>query len=108
MSRRAPETLADYLVVAICPTLIGLLVGSLMYFLVGAFYAGEGQFRILWVLTCFVVAIVGVARISMERGFGYASMFGVPLAGALALVLTPLAWPLLGLIWWATHKLTWD
>jgi hypothetical protein len=62
MSRRAPETLADYLVVAICPALIMLLVGSLMYFLVEVFYQGEYRGRLLWVMAMFVLGIVGIAR----------------------------------------------
>ena len=52
------ETLADYLVVAICPALIMLLVGSLMYFLVEVFYQGEFKARLLWVMAMFVMAIV--------------------------------------------------
>src|SRR5437660_4713680 len=87
MTRRAPETLADYLVVAICPTLIALLVGSLMWFLIEVFYQGEYQGRLLWIMTMFVIAIVGIARISIEEGYAYASLYGAALAGAMLLVL---------------------
>src|SRR3954452_23587285 len=87
MSRRSPETLADYLIVAICPALIMLLVGSLMWFLVEVFYQGEFKVRLLWVMAMFVLAIVGIARISMEEGLAYASLFGAPLAGVIALAL---------------------
>ena len=55
MPRRAPETAADYLVVAVCPTLIGLLIGSLMWFLVKVFLGGE--FMVLWVMSFFVLGI---------------------------------------------------
>ena len=115
MSRRAPETLADYLVVAICPALIMLLVGSLMYFLVEVFYQGEFKLRLLWVMAMFVLGIVGIARISMEEGLAYASLFGAALAGAVAMALMQfvkdglvIGGPIMALVWWAAHKLTWD
>src|SRR5438034_1912964 len=115
MPRRAPETLADYLVVAICPTLIALLVGSLMWFLVEVFYQGEYKGRLTWIMAMFVIAIVGIARISMEEGLAYASLFGGALAAAIALALSVLVkdglfigCPIMALVWWAAHKLTWD
>ncbi|HMC10273.1 MAG TPA: DUF4129 domain-containing protein [Pirellulaceae bacterium] len=115
MSRRQPETLADYLVVAICPALIMLLVGSLMWFLVEVFYQGEYKLRLLWVMAMFVLAIVGIARIAMEKGMAYASMFGWALAAAIALALAQfvkdgliVGGPIMVLVWWAAHKLTWD
>jgi uncharacterized protein DUF4129 len=115
MRHRTPETLADYLVVAICPALIMLLVGSLMWFLVEVFYQGEFKLRLLWVMAMFVIAIVGIARIAMEEGLAYASLFGGALAGAIALALTQfvkdgllIGAPIMALVWWAAHKLTWD
>lgn len=122
MSRRAPETLVDWLVVGIAPFLIMLLVGSLVFYLVEVFYLGNYPLRLLWVLGLFVMAIVCIARISMEEGAAYASMYAVPLAGAVGLALTvfvevkgPLAvlgpalnWLLMGIVWWSAHKLTWD
>ncbi len=122
MPRRTPETLADYLVVAICPTLIGLLVGSLLFFLVEVFYQGDFELRTLWVLAMFVLGIVSLARLSMEEGYAYASMYGVPLGVVVGIALSrfvhfggPLApfsllvnWALMGWVWWCAHKLTWD
>lgn len=122
MSRRAPSTFADYLVVAISPALIMLLVGSLMFFLVEVFYQGQYQTRLLFIMAMFVMAIVCVARISMERDAGYAALFGAPLAlvtaialakfvrveGALAALSLPINLGLMALVWWAAHKLTWD
>ena len=90
MSRRSPETLADYLVVAIAPLLIVLLVGSLMWFLVEVFYQGEYKWRLLWIMAMFVIAIVGIARISIEEGLAYASLFGWALAAAIAMALVRL------------------
>ncbi|HEY2411458.1 MAG TPA: DUF4129 domain-containing protein [Pirellulaceae bacterium] len=115
MARRSPETLADYLVVAIAPALIMLLVGSLMWFLVEVFYQGEFKGRMLWIMAMFVIAIVGIARISIEEGMARASLFGWALAASVAFVLARLVQDglVLGglvmvLVWWAAHKLTWD
>ena len=122
MARRVPETLADYLVIAISPALIMLLVGSLMFFLVEVFYQGQYQLRLLWVMAMFVMAIVCIARISMEEGNGYAAIYALPLAVVVGLALVtfvqvqgPLAaisplinWGLMALVWWSSHKLTWD
>ncbi len=115
MARRSPETLADYLVVAIAPALIMLLVGSLMWFLVEVFYQGEHRLRLLWIMAMFVIAIVGVARISIEEGMARAALFGWVLAAAIALALVRLVGDglflsasIMILVWWAAHKLTWD
>ncbi|QDU30181.1 hypothetical protein ETAA8_53000 [Anatilimnocola aggregata] len=122
MSRRTPETLVDWLVVGIAPFLIMMLVGSLVFYLVEVFYLGDYQIRLLFVLGLFVMAIVCVARISMEDGGAYAALFGVPLAVAVGVAIAtfvevsgPLAplgpalnWALMALVWWAAHKLTWD
>ncbi len=115
MARRSPETLADYLVVAIAPALIMLLVGSLMWFLVEVFYQGEHKLRMLWIMTMFVIAIVGIARISIEEGMARASLFGWALAASVAFVMSKLVADglflgglVMVLVWWAAHKLTWD
>src|SRR5262245_18480073 len=91
MARRPPETPADYLVVAVCPTLIGLLIGSLMWFLVKVFLNGE--FVALWVMSFFVLGIVAVSRMAMEEGYIRASLFGAALALALGIVLPLKFWP---------------
>ena len=115
MSRRTPETLADYLVVAISPALIMLLVGSLVFFLIDVFYRGDYPLRLTFVMAMFVLGIVCIARIAMEEGSGYASLYGLPLAVLVAIALmrfvpgsTILSLGLMALIWWAAHKLTWD
>lgn len=119
---RPQQTLADFLVAAICPALIMLLVGSLVFFLVEVFYQGFYPTRLLFVMAMFVLAIVCVARISMQEGSGYAALFGLPLAvvvgiavsafvqvqGPLAAVGPVINWGLLALVWWSAHKLTWD
>jgi hypothetical protein len=122
MARRTPETLVDWLVVGIAPFLVMLLVGSLVFYLVEVFYLGDYQLRLLWVLGLFVMAIVCIARISMEEGAGYATLYAVPLAVAVGMALAtfvevrgPLAalgpglnWILMAVVWWSAHKLTWD
>jgi hypothetical protein len=40
MSRRLPQTPADFLVIGVSPALITLLVGSLVFFLAEVFYQG--------------------------------------------------------------------
>jgi hypothetical protein len=103
---RLDKTLADYIAIAISPVLIMLMVGSLLYFLVAV--GGVGSY---WVLGWFTMAIVLIARISMdeethERAIIYGGLLALAvwtvLGGGLATVI------LLGLAWWAAHQLTWD
>jgi hypothetical protein len=122
MASRLPKTLTDYTVIAIIPALIMLLVGSLVFFLLTAFYQGEFQTRLLFIFGLFVLAAVLIGRISMEQGTEYAAMFALPLALVTAVAMWrfvelqgPLAgfgWlinlGLMGLVWWSAHKLTWD
>ena len=81
MNLHAPrKTLADYLVVAISPVLIMLLVGSLSFFLIRVFYRGELAGNVRWVIFWFVIAVVLVARIGIEQGSGHATLYGLALA----------------------------
>ena len=110
--KRLHMTLADYVVIAISPALIMLLVGSMMFFMVTVIYGGAWEGRLRWILFCYVIGIVGVARISIEEGLERATIFGIALALAVALAtiqfLGPLVLLILFFVWWATHKLTWD
>jgi hypothetical protein len=122
MSRRTPETLADYLVVAVCPALIMLLLGSLLFFLVHVFYQGQFEGRLLLVLAMFTMAIVCITRIAMEEGRAYATLYAFPIAilvaialakfvqfnGPLAMYSGPINWTLMAIVWAAAHRLTWD
>ena len=122
MARRAPQTLADYMVVGISPTLVALMVGSLLWFLTIVFYQGDYTWRLLFVHAMFIMGVVGITRISMEEGAAYAALFAAPLALAVAVAYTtfvrvqgalaPIS-PLINLaleavIWFSAHKLTWD
>jgi hypothetical protein len=108
------KTLADYLVIAISPTVIMLLVGSLAFFLIQVFYRGETVYGARWLMFWFVLAIVLVSRVGIEQGKGHARVYGAALAIAtwfyLAYTLrTPVFGAiLLAVIWWCAHQLTVD
>jgi hypothetical protein len=115
MARNRPRgTLLDYLVAAIEPALIIIMVGSLMFFLLDLFYDGLYLERLRWILFWFVLGIVLITRISMQIGSSLAMGYGVALGGAVAVVASmlagfqPLLLVIMGVVWWATHKLTFD
>ena len=62
---RLGKTLMDYMVIAITPVLIMLLVGSLTFFLLTVFYDGLYDARLRFIFSCFVFAVVLIARISI-------------------------------------------
>src|SRR5580692_1059376 len=112
--KRSRGTLVDYLVAAIEPALIMVMVGSLMFFLLDLWYEGPVLERLRWILFWFVFGIVLITRVSMQIGTSLAMAYGVTLGGAVALVATtltgfhPFLLVILGVVWWATHKLTFD
>jgi hypothetical protein len=119
MAKRLHMTNADYVTIALSPALVMLLVGSLVYFLIEVLYVGDYQARLMYVFALFVFAAVLIARISIEEGAEYASLFALPLGLATFLVLvkfvehpSPLSWliniGLMCVVWWCAHKLTWD
>jgi hypothetical protein len=111
---RERGTLLDYLVAAIEPALIITMVGSLMFFLLNIFYQGQYLDRLQWILFWFVLGIVLITRVSMQIGSSLATGYGVALGGAVAVVATvltgfhPVLLAIMGVVWWATHKLTFD
>jgi hypothetical protein len=106
------KTLADYLVIAISPALIILLVHSVCFFLVDIFYRGEAAGGVRWVLFWFVLAVVLIARIGIEQGDGHAMAYGLCLAGAAwAYLFVVQSNPvfgalLLAIVWFTAHKIT--
>jgi len=113
----------DYVVIAINPALIMVLIGSLVYFLLEMFYQGKYPERLHFCLTLFIFAAVLIARISMEEGWERAAPFGAALAIAIALAMhqfvtfegtqwATIGWminyTLIGIIWWCAIQLTWD
>jgi hypothetical protein len=124
MARRLDKTLVDYLIIAISPALIMLLVGSLVFFLIEVFYQGNFQGRLQYIFALFVFAAVLIARISIDEGRERAALFAAPLAVAVLMAVDKFVqfkggwlgpWScfvincgLVGLVWWASDKLTWD
>jgi hypothetical protein len=106
------KTLADYMVIAISPALIMVLVHSLCFFLVEVFYRGEAAGGVRWVLFWFVLAVVLIARIGIEQGAGHALGYGLALALATWVYLSTVqphvifSAILLGVVWFTAHKIT--
>jgi Domain of unknown function (DUF4129) len=119
------QTLADYIVLALNPVLIMVLVGSLVFFLLEVCYAGRYGADMRWTLFFFVIAVVSIARVSMTEGISsragcYAPILGLlvwlamqkyvdfdpkgPAEGLRGLINLGL----IGLVWWCAHRLTWD
>ena len=67
---RPSKTAADYLVIAVSPVLIMVMVHSFCFFLVEVFYRGEATGGVRWVLFWFVLAVVLITRIGIEQGDG--------------------------------------
>ena len=119
MAKKLYMTTEDYLVIAVSPALIMALVGSLVYFLIEVFYAGDYEARLDYAFGLFVFAAVLIARISIEEGREYAALFALPLAGAMFLFLlrfvehpSPFTHLinllLMAVVWWCADRLTWD
>src|SRR5271165_5651726 len=120
-SETTRPSLADYVALAISPTLIMGLVGSLVFFLLEVLYGGEYEGRLQWILFFFVFGSVLAARVSMtEHISGRGGLYGVALAfftwlGMQAFVDykdTPAAevsWLinlfLVGVVWWCANRL---
>ncbi|MFM7842730.1 MAG: hypothetical protein ACKPEY_00665 [Planctomycetota bacterium] len=122
MNQRPQKTVTDYLLVGLNPALVMVLLGSLSFFLLEAFYSGQYDGRLRFIFSMYVMGVVAVARIAIENGKAHASVFALPLAivaalamakfvsydGRLAGFTTLINWSLLGVVWWSAHKLTWD
>lgn len=122
MSDRDSPSIFDYLIVALNPALIMMLVGSLVFFLTDVFHQGSYETRLLFVFACYIFAMVLITRIAITQGRSYAFAYVVPLAvltalalwqfvtytGLLAFFGMPFSCLLLVLIWWSVDRLTWD
>ena len=112
--KRVEKTILDYLVAALNPLLIMLLVGSLVFFLIQVFYRGEMAGGVRWVMFWFVLAVVLVSRIGIEQSPIHAGVYGAGLAAAawLFLLQTHPAFLLgivcLAVVWWSAHQLVQD
>ena len=116
------KTTIDYMVIAISPILVTCMVGSLALFLSTIFHPSPFETRINFVIIFYSIAIVGIARISIEEGRDKSVLYAIPLALVTFIafsVFNPVDGPLfylaplvrIGIIaitWWSAHKLTWD
>jgi hypothetical protein len=119
---RPQKTLTDYIVIAISPALIMVLIGSLVFFLIESFYQGQYDGRVRWAFGWFVFAAVLIGRISIDEGREYASLYAIPLGLAMLAVLLrfvefrgplaglslPINAGLIVLVLWCADRLTWD
>ena len=74
------KTAADYMIIALSPALIMMLVGSLCFFLIDVFYRGKMIGAVCWVMFWFVIGIVLVSRIAIEKSTEHAALYGLGLA----------------------------
>jgi hypothetical protein len=108
------KTVADYMVIALSPVLIMALVGSLCFFLIEVFYRGKMLGGVCWVMFWFIIGIVLVSRIAIEKSTEHAALYGLGLAAATWLYMqrTQPAYligvVLLTIVWFCAHKLVWD
>jgi hypothetical protein len=108
------QTAADYMVIALSPILIMALVGSLCFFLIEIFYRGKMIGAVYWVMFWFIIGIVLVSRIAIEKSTEHAALYGFALALAtLAYMVRTqpsylLGVVLLAIVWFCAHKLVWD
>jgi hypothetical protein len=108
------KTVADYMVIALSPVLIMVLVGCLCFFLIEVFYRGKMIEAVCWVMFWFVIGIVLVSRIAIENSTQHAVAYGLALAIATWLYMVRthpsylLGIVLLAVVWFCAHKLVWD
>lgn len=116
------KTPIDYFLVALCQVLIGLLVGSLGFFLIEITYQGPYDHRLGFIMAMFVMGTVGIARISLEEGAEHAILYSVLLGVVSFLAIMRFVefrgrWEsltllinvgILVLIWWSSYRLTRD
>ncbi|MEN6407040.1 MAG: DUF4129 domain-containing protein [Thermoguttaceae bacterium] len=123
MATRLRKTLTDYLVIAISPSLIMTLIGSLTFFLLEVFYRGQYQGRLQYVFALFIMGATLIGRISIEEGRERAVLFAIPLGLVTLLAVhrfvtfqDPVlaSWSflinlgILTLVGWSADKLVWD
>ncbi len=109
-------------VVGLSPVLIIGMINCLIFFLVVAFYRGDYDLRLMYLLGLFTMAAVLISRIAIESGRAYANAFSLPLAIVSMLAMMrfvtitgPLAgvgWiinvGLLALAWYLADRITFD
>ncbi len=104
------DNVADFMLVALTPALIIGMISSVAMFVFMLGYHGPYVARSYVIMFLFVVAAVLIARISMEQGKEYASIFAAPLAIVMFLATGFSVWGLLccAVVWWVAHQVTWN
>lgn len=123
MAERKTPPLIDLAAICVSPILIMLMVGSLVFFLIEVLYGGQWTDRLIYTFFFFVFGIVLIARLHIQEGSSKARLYGgglgaVTFLAMLQFVEYPVAWlktfgpiinlGLMALVWWISHKLTWD
>lgn len=88
LSKRHRLTISDYAVVALCPSLIVLLLSSLVYFVILCVYQGGYSSRLGYIWFMFILGTVNIARLSIEQSRGYATGYAAVLGIATFFVLS--------------------
>lgn len=113
MPARKQLSIADIAALAICPTLVVLLLTSLVYFLILCFYRGEFTARLVYILFMFIVGATGIARITVESGRAHAALYAFALGTATVFVLSRFSNPLfavliVAIVWLIADRVTFD
>src|SRR6056297_1184322 len=113
MSRRRSLTAADYAAMAICPSLIVVMLAALMHFVILCLYRGPYSARLTYILFMFIMGATGIARISIEFGRERAMLYAGALGLAVVFVLSTFTNLLLAifvvtLVWFLADRITFD
>ncbi len=125
LTGNAPQlaaTALDAMGVGASTALIIGMVGSLVFFLLIAFYRGDYDSRLMFIFGLYTAAVVLVARIAIESGRAYANAFSIPLAvvSMMAIMrfvqfsgpLGPFSWlaniAILAIAWYLADRITFD
>lgn len=122
MSKRHQMTISDYAVMAVCPSLIVLLLSSLVYFLILCAYQGAYSGRIGYIWFMFILGAVNIARLSIEESRKYTLVYSAALGLATFFVLSrfqSISGPaaafapfvnafLIGVVWLLADRITYD
>jgi len=122
LSKRHRLTISDYAVVALCPSLIVLLLSSLVYFVILCVYQGGYSSRLGYIWFMFILGTVNIARLSIEQSrayaTGYAAVLGIAtffvlsrfqtLSGNAAALAPVVNFLVLAGVWFLADRITYD
>ncbi|HBJ36246.1 MAG TPA: hypothetical protein DDZ51_16145, partial [Planctomycetaceae bacterium] len=122
LSKRHRLTISDYAVVALCPSLIVLLLSSLVYFVILCVYQGGYSSRLGYIWFMFILGTVNIARLSIEQSrayaTGYAAVLGIAtffvlsrfqtVSGAAAAIAPVVNFLVLAGVWFLADRITYD